>query len=452
MDGATSSGKVSATASATSSATASATLSVKASATASATLSATLSATSSAIASAIASATESAKASAKASGTACSKVRDYAREQREKFTAVLEIVNYHFPEEAKEAQTICKATWESAVLLNTITYEFNYRVIVRSCIGNKYNCKTRIIKRFHHACAVGNLNEVESLIARGVDINLTDDKGNTPLMYASNSGAIEIVNYLCDNGAHLDSVNNNDRTALSIACFYGHDNVVSELLQRGADVHIAKPIFSALIRNSFFSLDDTQFSECRRIIVDMLIDHGVDLHVVNEDGVLPYLVALYESPLSALKVLEFTDLKETILPTACYLNREDVCDKLINQTESTEIFGQALIAACTPPHKKDYDRFFSDALFETYDDDFCYDDLLAMYVYSRDKEDEKNYWNIRIRIIKKLVKRGIKLDINIDAWNQWNEWKEESRSYIRLDIELKEEIEKILELLHIKLV
>ena len=53
------------------------------------------------------------------------------------------------------------------------------------------------------ACEDGNLEEVKSIIKKGVDINLECDNW-TPLTKASGEGYLDIVKYLLKNGAEID--------------------------------------------------------------------------------------------------------------------------------------------------------------------------------------------------------------------------------------------------------
>lgn len=73
------------------------------------------------------------------------------------------------------------------------------------------------------------------LIAHGADVNAVDDNGQTALMQAASSGHIEIVRQLIDAGADLDRRSTNwNRTALLNAVDGGHEEVAALLRQAGA--------------------------------------------------------------------------------------------------------------------------------------------------------------------------------------------------------------------------
>lgn len=73
-------------------------------------------------------------------------------------------------------------------------------------------------------------------------INMANDKGYTPIYVAANVGDNELVQYLIDNGAKVDSATFNQDvtpgdTALIGACQDGHLQTIQMLLNAGADIN-----------------------------------------------------------------------------------------------------------------------------------------------------------------------------------------------------------------------
>ena len=62
--------------------------------------------------------------------------------------------------------------------------------------------------------------------------------GITALSHASNSGHIEVVEYLINHGANLDIQNNKGYTALAAAALSNHIEIVDLLITNGADKKI----------------------------------------------------------------------------------------------------------------------------------------------------------------------------------------------------------------------
>jgi hypothetical protein len=62
---------------------------------------------------------------------------------------------------------------------------------------------------FLHCCWQGDLNEVERLLDEGVNINIQDDDGFTPLIIAIVNKDIDLVELLIEKGADV-SIKDND--------------------------------------------------------------------------------------------------------------------------------------------------------------------------------------------------------------------------------------------------
>lgn len=90
----------------------------------------------------------------------------------------------------------------------------------------------------------GHLYLVKQLIKYGEDINMTDETGNTPLMYATlkhfgifniNNNTL-VVKYLLENRAYTNIQNKKGRTALMYA--WNKLEIAKLLLKYGAGIHI----------------------------------------------------------------------------------------------------------------------------------------------------------------------------------------------------------------------
>ena len=70
--------------------------------------------------------------------------------------------------------------------------------------------------------------------ARNADINITSRFGRSPLQLASEQGHLDLVNFLIDSGAAINT-KHYGRTSLQLASEQGHAEVVERLLQAGAN-------------------------------------------------------------------------------------------------------------------------------------------------------------------------------------------------------------------------
>ena len=82
------------------------------------------------------------------------------------------------------------------------------------------------------AALKNNVDVARTLIERGAAINKS---GWTPLHYAATGGNTDIMNMLLDKGAQIDARSPNGTTPLMMAARYGSTKAVELLLEKGAD-------------------------------------------------------------------------------------------------------------------------------------------------------------------------------------------------------------------------
>lgn len=85
----------------------------------------------------------------------------------------------------------------------------------------------------------GNLEKAQQLLNQGIDPNIQDEEGKTPLIVAASYGRTEMVKFLLNNGANPDMRDNTGCTALIRASRMGYARIVELLLSHGADITIA---------------------------------------------------------------------------------------------------------------------------------------------------------------------------------------------------------------------
>ncbi|HEX5784693.1 MAG TPA: ankyrin repeat domain-containing protein [Burkholderiaceae bacterium] len=86
-----------------------------------------------------------------------------------------------------------------------------------------------------YAVLKGHTDVARALVERGADVN---KPGWAPLHYAATyagKGAVEQVQWLLDNHAYIDAESPNGTTPLMMAAQYGSEDVVTLLLEEGAD-------------------------------------------------------------------------------------------------------------------------------------------------------------------------------------------------------------------------
>ncbi|XP_071008504.1 ankyrin repeat family A protein 2-like isoform X2 [Oncorhynchus clarkii lewisi] len=93
----------------------------------------------------------------------------------------------------------------------------------------------------HQLAAQGEMVFLASRIEQGGNvpqvINLQDEEGFTPLMWAAAHGQIAVVEFLLQNGADPNLLAKGRESALSLACSKGYTDIVKMLIDCGVDVN-----------------------------------------------------------------------------------------------------------------------------------------------------------------------------------------------------------------------
>lgn len=139
---------------------------------------------------------------------------------------------------------------------------------------------------FEWAIQNGRTDIVKRLIEEGTNVNETvsDGKGSaspqrTPLMVACDKGFTEIVSLLVDKGADVNVKDNYNRTALMFACQKGHIEIVSILLRKGADTNAIMRGYYDL--RSWTALDIAK-KYVHKEIVSLIVNHQRRIELMKQ--------------------------------------------------------------------------------------------------------------------------------------------------------------------------
>ncbi|RSL75559.1 hypothetical protein CEP51_010748 [Fusarium floridanum] len=111
-------------------------------------------------------------------------------------------------------------------------------------------------RKLFAATSEDNIEVVQDLLSKGVNVHAFDPCGNTSLIYAAIFGHLSIAEALVANGADIAWVNNEGETALHKAAKEKHMSLVSFLIEKGADIHAGDISGSTPLHT--WSVDDFQ--------------------------------------------------------------------------------------------------------------------------------------------------------------------------------------------------
>mgnify|MGYP002854647000 CR=1 FL=1 len=127
-----------------------------------------------------------------------------------------------------------------------------------------------------------------TMLKGGIDPNISNDKGNTPLIISASLGDVVILQHLLAYRADVNAANNEGNTALIYAARYNHPEVIKMLLQ-------PQTMQTPLDVNAQNKKGETALywgaSKGYVEVVKRLLAAGADPTIAAKDGLVPYAIA-----------------------------------------------------------------------------------------------------------------------------------------------------------------
>lgn len=182
----------------------------------------------------------------------------------------------------------------------------------------------------HYAAMYGRTEIASFLIRNGAEVDFEDHDGISPLIYAIKGGHSGTVQTLLNAGASTEPHSVDSPIPLCLACEYGHLAVTEVLLARGCRVDVPSPeglnplhlaaregradIALALLRHGA-AVDPRDgydgwtpllhaAASGHKACLKVLIDHGADRSVVDDQGWNSWTHALYRGHIACAKLVE----------------------------------------------------------------------------------------------------------------------------------------------------
>ena len=205
------------------------------------------------------------------------------------------------------------------------------------------------------AATHGNhVDTVAALIAAGAGINIRDDLWDNPFLYAGAEGLAEILQLAIEAGADTTLTNRYGGTALIPAAERGHIEIVKTLLtQSDVDVnHVNNLGWTALMEAIVLGVG----GDTHQQIVQLLVDHGADISIPDNEGVTPFAHAQSRGYTEIAKILiDAVERDQRLIAVAADGDVEAVKALLVQgaSVHAADNNGvTALIAAAYPNHTK----------------------------------------------------------------------------------------------------
>eukprot|EP00210_Caulerpa_lentillifera_P007981 g7620.t1 len=144
----------------------------------------------------------------------------------------------------------------------------------------------------HKAAQYNRIDDAKELIMNGMDIDIQDTNGLTPLYIASHKNSIE---ELIARGASIDLRERHGASPLHVVAKKNYIEVAKELINNGANVDLKKdggltPLHIAVQHNSIN-------------VAKLLINKGANMDLQNKDGMSPLHIAASNGRVNLIKIL-----------------------------------------------------------------------------------------------------------------------------------------------------
>jgi len=146
------------------------------------------------------------------------------------------------------------------------------------------SCGEAIVSYLTVAMERNDVEAVKAFIKKGANVNVANEKGDTPLHWAITTGRSDLIELLIEKGANLNARNMKGLTPLHGAVYMNQKDNAHVLIMFGADVHAKDSNKSATPLHLAAGVGN-------REIAELLIEKGADLNARDYRGLTPLTYA-----------------------------------------------------------------------------------------------------------------------------------------------------------------
>lgn len=203
------------------------------------------------------------------------------------------------------------------------------------------------ISNIHGASCIGDLAQVKSYLDQGVDVNVKDELGWTPLIWAVSMSREDVVELLLAHGAEVKMETEDGIVPICNAASKKSKRAIELLIAHGADVNVSDgkggtPLYWAAMYDNPAGIElllakgakvdvrskTSSFTPLHRAsqwghpeIVKMLIAHGADVNSKTKGGLTPLLMVPQQARIRALP--GHNEVVELLLKSGADINARD---------------------------------------------------------------------------------------------------------------------------------
>jgi len=149
----------------------------------------------------------------------------------------------------------------------------------------KVSNEKKIADDFFNAILDDDISKIKELLTSGVDINIKDKNGRTPLINSIIEKKIEVIKLLINNNSDINVQDNDGLSALHFAVRCKLLNICELLIKNNAFVDIQDNHGNTPLSDAVFNF------EGKGDYIKLLSSSGADKYLKNKYGVTPYEIA-----------------------------------------------------------------------------------------------------------------------------------------------------------------